>query len=182
MYKCVNGVTFEMTEAEEEEFMASFPPPPEDLPESTPTPEDQSMLFIRSMAATATNIPDKVALSIPDLLSHWEELLSAGEPIQPGVCLVHEGQVYRMVQSTEVTPQVHQPPGGDGMLAVYRPIDREHAGTLADPIPWVYGMDCLEGKYYSYNGKIYRVAEGGTMAPCNWPPDTSGLWQWEEVT
>ena len=72
-------------------------------------------------------------------------------------------------------------PGGDGMLAIYRPIDREHAGTLEDPIPWIYGMDCLSGIYYSYNGAIYRVADGGNMIPCVWPPDTPGLWQWETV-
>ena len=56
------------------------------------------------------------------------------------------------------------------------------AGTLADPIPWVSGMDCYEGKYYSYNGHIYRVATGGTMAPCVWEPGTAGLWQWELVS
>lgn len=41
MYKCVNGVTFEMTEAEEEAFVASFPPPPDDQPEPIPTPEER---------------------------------------------------------------------------------------------------------------------------------------------
>ena len=25
------------------------------------------------------------------------------------------------------------------------------------------------------------VAEGGDMIPCTWPPDTPGMWQWEEV-
>ena len=150
-------------------------------PALIPTPEEQSIIFVRAMAATATTLTDEVALSIPDLLRTWPELLAAGQPIQPGVCLTHNGQVYRMVQPTEITPQAHQPPGGEGMLAVYRPIDQEHAGTLADPIPWVYGMDCYAGKYYSYNGKIYRVAEGGTMSPCVWPPDTPGLWQWEVV-
>lgn len=64
------------------------------------------------------------------------------------------------------------------MLAIYRPIDQAHAGTLEDPIPWVYGMDCLAGTYYSYNGHTYKVADGGTMTPCVWPPDTAGMWQW----
>ena len=32
-----------------------------------------------------------------------------------------------------------------------------------------------------YNGKVYQVAEGGDMIPCTWPPDTPGMWQWEEV-
>ena len=43
------------------------------------------------------------------------------------------------------------------------------------------GMDCIAGKHYIHNGKVYRVAEGGTMAPCTWPPDTPGMWQWEVV-
>lgn len=42
-------------------------------------------------------------------------------------------------------------------------------------------MDCYAGKHYSYNGKVYRVAEGGDMIPCTWPPDTPGMWQWVEM-
>lgn len=143
------------------------------------TKEEQTISLARAMAATATSLTDTVALSIPDLLPTWDELLSAGREVAAGVCLVHDGQTYRVVQA--VTPLESQPPGGEGMLAIYRPIEREHTGTLSDPIPWVYGMDCVEGKYYSYNGKTYRVAEGGTMSPCVWPPDTPGLWQWEAV-
>lgn len=73
--------------------------------------------------------------------------------------------LYRVVQSGGVIPQEHQPPHGEGMLAVYRPIDEGHAGTLEDPIPWVYGMDCHAGTYFSYNGHIYLVAEGGRHDP-----------------
>lgn len=144
-----------------------------------PTPEEQGITLLRAMAATATTLTDAVALSIPDLLPAWQELLAAGEPVQPGVCLVHNGQTYRVVQA--VTPIESQPPDVEGVLAIYRPIEREHAGTLEDPIPWVSGMDCIAGKHYIHTGKVYRVAEGGTMAPCTWPPDTPGMWQWEVV-
>ena len=144
-----------------------------------PTPEEQGITLLRAMAATATTLTDAVALSIPDLLPAWQELLAAGEPVQPGVCLVHNGQTYRVVQA--VTPIESQPPDVEGVLAIYRPIEREHAGTLEDPIPWVSGMDCIAGKHYIHTGKVYRVAEGGTMAPCTWPPDTPGMWQWEEI-
>ena len=178
MYKYVNGVMYEMTPEEEKAFMESFPPPPDDPPDTLPTPEEQGMIFLRSMAATATTLTDAVALSIPDILSTWDELLAAGEPIQPGVCLVHEGQTYRVVQT--VTPQAHQPPGGEGMLAVYRPIDRDHAGTQADPIHWVSGMDCYAGKYYGYDGKIYLAKLD--MLPCVWTPGSAGTSTvWEEV-
>ena len=169
-----NGIYRDATPEEIEawEAAASQPAPPF-------TQEEQGLIFLHAMAATATNIPDTVARSTPDLLSQWEELLAAGNQVAAGVCLTHNGQTYRVVQA--VTPIESQPPGGEGMLAVYRPIEREHTGTMADPIPWVSGMDCYAGKYYSYNGKIYRVAEGGTMSPCVWPPDTPGLWQWEVV-
>lgn len=174
----VNG---EVMEIDEDAYNEEIKRQIDEYVAPVPSPQEQTMTLARTMAASATGLTDTVALSIPDLLPTWDELLATGQPIQPGVCLMHNGQCYRQVQSGPVTPQAHQPPGGEGMLAVYRPIDTEHAGTQSDPIPWVSGMDCLEGKYYSYNGKIYRVAEGGTMAPCNWPPDTSGLWQWEEV-
>ena len=76
------------------------------------------------------------------------------------------------------TPIGSQPPHGEGMLAIYRPIDTGHAGTMEDPIPWVYGMDVKKNKYYSYGGVVYRAAEN--MLPCVWYPD-SGIWQWEVV-
>ena len=135
------------------------------------------MTLARAMAASATGLTDTVALSIPDLLPTWDELLAAGQPIQPGVCLMHEGQCYRVVQ--DVTPLENQPPDMEGMLAIYRPIEREHTGTLADPIPWVSGMDCKEGKYYRYEDKTYLCK--ADMIPCMWPPDTPDLWQWEVV-
>ena len=87
------------------------------------------------------------------------------------------GTLYRVVQA--VTPQAHQPPHGEGMLAIYRPIDTAHAGTEEDPIPWVYGMDCTSGLYYSYNAAVYLCK--GDMKPCVWAPGTAGLWQWEAV-
>lgn len=143
------------------------------------TKEEQTISLARALAAAATGLTDTVALSIPDLLPTWAELLAAGEPIQPGVCLMHNGQCYRQAQASAVTPQAHQPPGGEGMLAVYRPIDREHAGTLSDPIPWVYGMDCYQGKYYAHGGITYLCKSD--MLPCVWEPGSAGLWQWEAV-
>ena len=79
-----------------------------------------------------------------------------------------------------MTPQEHQPPHGEGMLAIYRPIDTAHAGTQEDPVPFVYGMDTEQGKYYSFEGKTYLC--NLTMTPCVWTPGTPGLWQWSEVT
>lgn len=176
MRVCDNGIYRDMTPEE----IVAWQNDMANLPEPTPSPEEQGIVLMKAMARSATTLTDAVALSVPDLLPTWEELLEAGETISEGVCLTCNGQTYRVVQS--VTPQAHQAPDSEGMLAIYRPIEREHSGTQSDPIPWVYGMDCTEGKYYSYNGKVYRVATGGTMSPCVWSPGTAGLWQWEEVS
>ena len=172
MKVCDNGI---MRDATPEEIVAWEAAA--NQPKPMPSPQEQAMTLARTMAATATGLTDAVALSIPDLLPTWAELLAAGQSIQPGVCLVHNGQTYRVVQA--VTPLESQPPDMEGMLAVYRPIDREHAGTMADPIPWVSGMDCYSGKYYAHGGITYLCKSD--MLPCVWPPDTPDMWQWEVV-
>lgn len=138
----------------------------------------QMQAAVKLYVQKATDIPDEQALEMPDLFYTWDEVLEAGELLEANTILNLGGQLYRVVQP--VTPQEHQRPDGEGMLAIYRPIDETHAGTQEDPIPFVYGMDTEQGKYYSYNGKLYLC--NLTMAPCVWPPDTAGLWQWTEVT
>ena len=126
----------------------------------------------------AADVPDTLALEMPDLFKTWAEALSAGVELAANSILNKGGQLYRVVQA--VTPQAHQPPDGEGMLAIYRPIEREHTGTPSDPIPWVYGMDCYQGKYYAHGGTTYLCKSD--MLPCVWEPGSAGLWQWEAVT
>lgn len=127
----------------------------------------------------ATDVPDETALEMPDLFKTWEEVLEAGKTVAENSIINDGGTLYRVVAEGGVLPQEHQPPHGEGMLAVYRPIDTAHTGTLEDPIPWVYGMDCTEGLYYSYNAIVYLCK--ANMTPCVWAPGTAGLWQWEAV-
>ena len=132
----------------------------------------------KAFAKTSKDLPDETALQMKVLFPTWEEALAAGTALIANTCITKDGVLYRVVQN--VTPQAHQAPDMEGMLAIYRPIDETHAGTKEDPIPWRYGMDCLAGQYYTYENKLYRVQTGGNMIPCVWAPD-SGIWQWEEV-
>ena len=116
---------------------------------------------------------------MPDLFKTWEEVLEAGVTVAENSIINDGGTLYRVVAPGGVLPQAHQPPHGEGMLAVYRPIDTAHKGTMEDPIPWVYGMDCTSGLYYSYNAAVYLCK--ADMKPCVWAPGTAGLWQWEVV-
>ena len=135
---------------------------------------------VTEVAAISTELPDYLALemqdAVPEAFPAWETVLEAGEELPKGRIIEKDKQLYRVEQA--VTPQAHQEPGGEGMLAVYRPIDQGHAGTEEDPIPWVYGMDCTAGLYYTYEGHKYRCV--GDMKPCVWAPDC-GIWQWERV-
>ena len=141
------------------------------------TAPQQLAAFARVMAVQAApTMTDDQALAMPDLFPTWEQVLEEAKPLKKDSIINDGGTLYRVVQDN-TTPQEHQPPHGEGMLAVYRPIDQSHAGTAEDPIPWIYGMDCHEGTYYSYNGKTYLCKSD--MLPCVWAPDTAGLWQWE---
>ena len=131
-------------------------------------------LYVREL----TGIPDSTALEMPDLFKTWAEALEEGKPLEAETVLNKGGALYRVVQT--VMPQPNQEPGGEGMLAIYRPIDQTHAGTQEDPIPWVYGMDCSNGLYYAHEGKTYLCK--ADMKPCVWAPGSPGLWQWEAVT
>lgn len=138
----------------------------------------QMEVAARRYVQAATDIDDSSALSMPDLFKTWAEVLAAGTGLTKDTIINDGGVLYRVVQP--VTPQEHQPPHGEGMLAIYRPIDTAHAGTQEDPVPFVYGMDTEQGKYYSFEGKTYLC--NLTMTPCVWAPGTPGLWQWSEVT
>nr|WP_300129866.1 hypothetical protein [uncultured Butyricicoccus sp.] len=141
------------------------------------TAPQQLAAFARVMVVRAApTMSDKQALTMPDLFPTWEQVLEAGEPLGKDTIVNDGGTLYRVVQDN-TTPQAGQPPHGEGMLAVYRPIDVGSTGGADDPIPWLYGMDCYEGKYYSYEGKTYLCKQN--MTPCVWAPDTPGLWQWE---
>lgn len=151
-------------------------------PEPEPTLEDrvtavevamesapQYAAAMRAFASTSTAIPDLYALEMPDFFPLWDDLLVAGEALTKGTILNDGGQLYRVIQD-QVIPLEHQPPHGQGMTAVYQPIDHAHAGTREDPIPAKAGMEYIYGRYYldPEDGRTYLCkrtgeAEGGTV-------------------
>lgn len=152
-------------------------PEPEPINSSDPT---EIQLATSFMLAACTTYTDDQALQIKSVFSVWPDGVNTDGKYAKGQYITHNDQLYHIEQG--VQPIESQPPDAEGMLAIYRPVDIEHEGTLEDPIPWVYGMNCYAGKYYSYNGNIYKVAVGGDMIPCTWEPGTAGMWQWELVS
>lgn len=149
-----------------------------ELPEPGPTVEQiayetQNTLMQRVVAQAIPVDDDATALALSPICPEWQ----AGTHYESGEIVNHEGQAYRIVQAVDSLE--HQPPGAEGMLAIYRPLNTENTGTLEDPIPYVYGMDVYNGKYYSFDGETYLAKSD--MKPCVWTPGTPGLWQWELV-
>ena len=170
----------------EAEFAARFP----DEPAQPPTPEELAAIALSEAAPILTargqrqlvqtedfSAPEYALFAAAGLFPAW----TAGTAYAPGNRLVYEGVVYEAQQT--VTAQGHQPPGGEGMLAVYRPLSvdaetgHEPDGSPESPYPWLSGMDVYTGKYYTYEGALYPAK--ADMRPCIWAPGTPGLWQWE---
>lgn len=133
-----------------------------------------------AFCAISTEIPDSYALDMPGLFPSWESVLDSGDKLRKGVIINDGGQLYR-VNVDNLTPQEHQPPHGEGMTAVYVPINKTNAGTLDDPIPAVKGMEYTYGLYYldPEDQKIYLCkrtgeADGGTIVLQYLPHDLIG--------
>lgn len=129
------------------------------------------------IASSFAGYTDAQALSVSEIFPRWPNGVNEDGKYPLGQIVRHNERLYRIKQAS-ITPIASQPPDAEGMLAVYSPISQSHSGEESDPIPWAYGMDCFAGKHYVHLGKQYRVAEGGDMIPCVWPPDTAGMWQW----
>ena len=172
----------------EAEFAARFP----DEPPPPPSPEELAALALSEAAPILTARAQRQLVQTEDFSAPEYALFAAaglfpawtpGTTYAPGARLVYEGIVYETRQP--VTAQGHQPPGGEGMLAVYRPLSvdaetgHEPDGGPENPYPWLNGMDVYTGKYYTFQGKLYRAK--ADMIPCIWEPGTPGLWQWELV-
>ena len=73
----------------------------------------------RMYVQAATDVPDETALEMPDLFKTWAEILEAGKTVPKDTIINDGGTLYRVVPSEGVLPMEHQPPHGEGMLAVY---------------------------------------------------------------
>lgn len=125
---------------------------PEEQTSDKPSMENQMATFSRMMTRTMTTIPDEAAVEMPDCFDEWKDLI--GETLEKGRIISHNGKTYRLQQQHLV--QKHFVPGAQGMESIYAVIDKKHAGTLEDPIPYSGNMELENGKYYTQGGIKYK--------------------------
>ena len=105
---------------------------------------------------------DQEALAVKCLYKNWSKQL--GRELTVGEYVQHGDRLYRVL-STHVAQANWEP--GVGTESLFVVVDKTHAGTEADPIPWNANMECEEGKYYSEDGVIYLcIRASGTALQC----------------
>lgn len=93
---------------------------------------------------------DQEALELQILYKSWDQQI--GKQLNVGEYVQHEGKLYRVLQAH--TAQSTWAPG-NGTESLFVVIDKEHAGTLEDPIPYNGNMELFNGKYYIQNEVVY---------------------------
>lgn len=144
-----------------EEWSEANPPTPE--PGHEPTNEERAayakmeadaiiMPMLMRQAANVEEMTDAqmAVMGAAGYFDAWQP----GQAYAAGRRLMYGGMVYVVVQTIAMSLE-HQPPGAEGMLAVYRPVDAA-AGTESDPKTLVPGMDAVAGLFYQYGGKLWK--------------------------
>lgn len=119
--------------------------------------------IIKMAVKTARSITDdQEALAVKCLYKRWEKQL--GRQLEVGEYVQHNDRLYRVLQ--QHIAQANWIPG-IGTESLYVVIDKTHAGTENDPIPWVNNMECFNGKYYIEDEVLYLcVRDSGIALQC----------------
>lgn len=131
---------------------------PEETESANPSLEEQVKVLARIQTRTMS-LTNNEALSMPDCFDSFEELV--GEEVQAGRILNFGGELWKARQAHTV--QAHYPPS-KATAALYERVDREHAGTADDPIPYASPMEIFAGKHYIQGGTVYRCTRDSGQA------------------
>lgn len=124
-------------------------------PTIEPTPRKKSRFEIIEELVTKqynarTDIDNNEALEYMAIIYEWKEYLD--KELTEGMIVIYEDKPWRVRQTHTV--QSIYPPSLD-TASLYEAIDKEHDGTLEDPIPYVAPMKIFKDKYYIEDGIRY---------------------------
>lgn len=121
--------------------------------------QEQMLKAQRLTVKTMTTIENSVALEIPDLFPNFVDMI--GEAVKKGNILKYTGKLYRVRQDHAVLA-IYTP--GIETASLYEVIDKEHDGTINDPIPYTPPMEIFNSKYYTQNSVLYRCTRDSGQA------------------
>lgn len=141
--------------AEKFEEVDSIP----EIEESIIPIQEQMLKAQRLTVKTMTTIENSVALEIPDFFPNFVDMI--GEAVKKGNILKYMGKLYRVRQDHAVLA-IYTP--GIETASLYEVIDKEHDGTINDPIPYTPPMEIFNSKYYTQNSVLYRCTRNSGQA------------------
>lgn len=116
-------------------------------------------LIIQSAVKYARSVAnDQEALIIKML--YKEFMAQIGKPLAVGEYVQYNDKLYRVLQVH--TAQANWTP--DIAASLFVVIDKEHQGTLEDPIPAQVNMEYFSGKYYIENNTVYLCIRDSGIA------------------
>lgn len=106
-----------------------------------------------------TDITNEEALDYMVIVYAWEEFI--GKVLPMGKIVSHNDRLWRVRQEHTVLNE-YEPSLATASL--YEVIEKEHEGTLEDPIPYMPPMEIFEGKYYVEDNETYKCTRSSGTA------------------
>jgi hypothetical protein len=115
-------------------------------------------LIQMAIAQSKLIVNEQEALDVKELYPRWENRI--GKEVNVGDFYRYNDRLYRCLQS-HIIQEGWKP---DVTPSLWVVIDKEHEGTMDDPIPFVVNMEVFEGKYYSYEKELYLCIRDSGIA------------------
>ena len=129
-------------------------------------PQKVAVKFSRMVVNNkAISLSSNEKLDVKVLFPIWgQEGAEFGLSVDAGFCLrvVKDDTdiLYEVIQSHTLSAEWEP---GLNMASLYKVIDKEHAGTIGDPIPYFPPMEIFKDKYYIQNADVYKCTrDSGT--------------------
>lgn len=106
-----------------------------------------------------TDISNEEALDYMAIIYPWDYYLD--KTLDVGMMVTYEDKPWR-VRQTHTPLEVYPPSLATASL--YEAIDKEHDGTLEDPIPYNPPMEIFIDKYYIENDEVYKCIRNSDTA------------------
>lgn len=132
--------------------------------------EEKNKVMEKAVEFSAFNFTDQQAVRVKSIYPKWSGLedgttLTKQDEATYGTeitkVLGDDGKLYKVITTHQ--KQADWAPGS-GTESLFTVIDEEHAGTQEDPVPWSTNMICYNGKYYTYNGVLYKCIRDSGIA------------------